>query len=141
MQATEEPRPRVAVTPDRLLIIDDERDNCELICSIGEANGYSSSHATSANDCFERLSGEEPTLIFIDLQLGGMDGIELLRNLADAGCRASIAIMSDLDRRVLESAGRLARCLKLDLLGILQKPVASEELTQIMRSAAARRAN
>ena len=131
-------RTQAPSTPHRLLIVDDERDLCELIRSVALANGFTSTIATTARECFAGLEAELPTLILLDLQLPGMDGVELLRVLADSGCRSSIAIVSGLDRRIIESAGRLARCLRLDLVGTLQKPLLLEDLTALMRRAAER---
>jgi CheY-like chemotaxis protein len=122
----------------RLLIVDDQRDLCELIRHVALENGFTSTIATTARECFAGLAGEAPTLILLDLQLPGMDGVELLRVLADSGCRSSVAIVSGLDRRVIESAGRLARCLKLDVVGTIQKPVLVEDLAALMRRAAER---
>lgn len=130
-----------ATASHRLLIVDDERDLCELIRTVALANGFHSTIATTARECFAGLEGEPPTLILLDLQLPGMDGVELLRMLADSGCRSCIAILSGLDRRVIESAGRLGRCLRLDVIGTLQKPATIEDLTAIMRRAAQRRAD
>jgi len=123
-----------------VLIVDDERDLCEVVRNVARSCGYRSTIAVDARECFDSLGATRYTLIVVDLQLPGMDGVELLRKLADAGCTASIAIISGLDRRVLESAGRLAQWLKLDVVATLQKPILIEDLMAAMRTAAARQA-
>jgi hypothetical protein len=46
-----------------------------------------------------------------------MDGVELLRFLADEDFRAPVLIVSGFDRRVLESAFRLGEALGLNMAG------------------------
>jgi CheY-like chemotaxis protein len=57
-----------------------------------------------------------------------MDGVELLRFLAEKKYRAPVLIVSGFDRRVLESAFRLGEALGLIMAGPLEKPVRLEEL-------------
>jgi len=62
-----------------------------------------------------------------------MDGVELLRFLAEQGSRAPVLIISGFDRRVLESAFRLGEALGLQMVGPLEKPVRFQELEQVLR--------
>jgi EAL domain-containing protein (putative c-di-GMP-specific phosphodiesterase class I) len=48
-------------------------------------------------------------MVALDLGMPGMDGVELLRFLADAGFRAPVLIVSGFDRRVLEAPSGSAR--------------------------------
>ena len=59
-----------------------------------------------------------------------MDGVELLRFLADEGFRAPVLIISGFDRRVLDSAFRLGAALGLHMVGPLEKPTRLEELEE-----------
>jgi YesN/AraC family two-component response regulator len=61
-----------------------------------------------------------------------MDGVELLRFLADQGYAAPVLIVSGFDRRVLESAFRLGEALGLSMAGPLEKPVRLEELETLL---------
>ena len=63
----------------------------------------------------------------------GMDGVELLRFLADEDYNAPVLIVSGFDRRVLESAFRLGEALGLNMAGPLEKPVRLDQL-EAMRS-------
>jgi YesN/AraC family two-component response regulator len=58
----------------------------------------------------------------------GMDGVELIRFLADENYSAPVLIVSGFDRRVLESAFRLGKALGLNMAGPVEKPVRLEEL-------------
>jgi FixJ family two-component response regulator len=60
-----------------------------------------------------------------------MDGVELLRFLAEQDSRAPVLIISGFDRRVLEAAFRLGEALGLSMLGPLEKPVRFRDLERV----------
>ena len=62
----------------------------------------------------------------------GMDGVELIRFLAEQDYRSPVLIVSGFDRRVLESAFRLGEALGLTMAGPLEKPVRLEELEALL---------
>ena len=76
-------------------------------------------------------------MVALDLGMPGMDGVELLRFLAEEGYRAPVLIISGFDRRVLERAFRLGQALGLTMAGPLEKPVRLEELEGVAQRAAA----
>jgi YesN/AraC family two-component response regulator len=61
-----------------------------------------------------------------------MDGIELLRFLADEDYQSPVLIVSGFDRRVLESAFRLGEALGLSMVGPLEKPVRFDDLATML---------
>jgi CheY-like chemotaxis protein len=71
-------------------------------------------------------------MVALDLGMPGMDGIELLRFLADQDYKAPVLIVSGFDRRVLESAFRLGEALGLSMAGPVEKPVRFEELETML---------
>jgi CheY-like chemotaxis protein len=117
----------------RLLIVDDEPAIAEMIGSVASARGYAVT-TTSDAAAFLAAAALAPDVIVLDLSLPDTDGVELLRHLAEGGCRAKILIVSGFDERVLETSGRLGAALGLDVAGTLNKPIRIAEL----RSALAR---
>jgi len=71
-------------------------------------------------------------VVALDLGMPGMDGVELIRFLADQDYRAPVLIVSGFDRRVLESAFRLGEALGLNMAGPLEKPVRLEALETLL---------
>jgi len=77
------------------------------------------------------------TLLFCDLQMPGVDGIEIVRHLASLGYRGGLVLISGEDARILNSASELARVLKLNVLTALQKPVTVAHLGDVLTKLAA----
>lgn len=69
----------------RILIVDDNPTNLKLITFLVKANGYDVDSAADADSALAAIAAARPALILMDLQLPGIDGLELTRRLkADA---------------------------------------------------------
>lgn len=118
---------------NRLLVVDDQPDLCEFIVEAASALGFETCSATEA-DQFRRVVLEfRPTVVVMDLQMPGADGIELLRYLAKQGSRAQVLVASGMDERVLATAEQVGRAQGLNMLGALRKPILLPELEAILR--------
>ena len=116
----------------RLLLIDDEPALAEFLASAARECGFEPV-LTSDDAVFrEEFLAQRPDVVALDLGMPGMDGVELLRFLADQGFRAPVLIISGFDRRVLESAFRLGGALGLEMAGPLEKPVRLEVLEAML---------
>ncbi len=112
----------------RLLLIDDEPALAEYLANAARHCGFEPI-LTSDERAFRDSFGDiRPDVVALDLGMPGMDGVELLRFLADQDYRAPVLIVSGFDRRVLESAFRLGEALGLTMAGPLEKPVRLDEL-------------
>src|SRR5688500_18047901 len=115
-----------------LLAVDDEADFLELIEQIGRGVGCTVITADTAASFREQLSQRQPSLILLDLQMPGMDGIEALRYLARQNVTSGILLASGMDQRVLASARQLGESLGLKMLGTLQKPAMLEDIESLL---------
>jgi EAL domain-containing protein (putative c-di-GMP-specific phosphodiesterase class I) len=115
-----------------VLAVDDEVDFLELIVQVGEGVGCDVITADSASAFRDQLSRRHPSLILLDLQMPGMDGIEALRYLGRIGTDAGILLASGMDQRVLVSARQLGDSLGLKMLGTLQKPAMLEDIEALL---------
>jgi CheY-like chemotaxis protein len=64
-----------------ILVVDDSPANMKLLFFILEKEGYEVRTAADANEALAVLQVFRPELILLDLQLPGMDGLELARLL------------------------------------------------------------
>jgi len=76
------------VPGQRILVIEDNPLNLELVRALLEIHGYEVIDSGSAEEGIERARTEQPQLIFIDLSLPGTDGLTATQLLkADATTR------------------------------------------------------
>ena len=124
----------------RLLLVDDEPGTTEFIQTIAEENAlFEIRTANRADDFKSALLGPGILTVILDLAMPGTDGIELLRWLAETGCKARIAIISGFDRRVLEAAGRLGgEASGLVISDKLSKPIRLVAMRQALQRLAGR---
>ncbi|HXG81974.1 MAG TPA: response regulator [Sphingomicrobium sp.] len=116
----------------RLLLIDDEPALAAFVAKAADLCGFEPAIAEE-DEQFRRLFQEKrPQMVALDLGMPGMDGIELLRFLAEQEYREPVLIISGFDRRVLESAYRLGEALGLQMVGPLEKPARLEQLEEIL---------
>ena len=116
----------------RLLLIDDEPSLAQFLASAASESGFEPV-ITQHDDQFRTAFLEQaPDMVALDLGMPGMDGVELIRFLADQDYRAPVLIVSGFDRRVLESAVRLGAALGLTMVGPIEKPVRFEVLEEML---------
>lgn len=71
-------------------------------------------------------------LIFCDLDMPDIDGIEFVRFLGSIGYRGGVVLVSGEDIRVLQTAERLAMAHNLRVLGTLHKPISLADLSAML---------
>jgi EAL domain-containing protein (putative c-di-GMP-specific phosphodiesterase class I) len=118
---------------NKLLVIDDQPDLCEFISEAATGLGFESLAVTEP-DAFRRAVQDfQPTVVVLDLQMPGADGIELLRYLGERGSKAQVLVASGMDQRVLATAQQIGKAQGLTMLGALQKPILLADLEVMLR--------
>lgn len=117
----------------RLLVLDDDQAVGQTICLIAEGLGFSTRMHTEAVPFFQEILVWDPTHIALDLVMPDMDGVEVIAELAQRGCRAQIIITSGVGDRILDAAGRSGAEHGLNILGVLAKPFFPASLLRLLK--------
>lgn len=116
----------------RLLIVDDDELVGRTIELIAKREGFDV-RVTCNPDRFLDLIGEwRPNIVAIDLVMPGMDGVQVLAELAKRSFSECVIITSGVGHRVLDAAGRSAREHGLHISGVLPKPFNREDVTTLL---------
>ncbi|MBI3145918.1 MAG: EAL domain-containing response regulator [Pseudogulbenkiania sp.] len=119
----------------KILLIDDEPFALKLLSRQFATLGFENvTLCGGGHDALSLLeSGADGIdLIFCDLQMPEMDGVEFVRHLVRIGYSGGLVLVSGEDGRILQTVERLAKAHQLHVLGTLQKPVSSVELGQLL---------
>lgn len=78
---------------EKILIVDDNPTNLKLVAYLMKSRGYEVSTAIDADAALADIRDKRPALILMDVQLPGIDGLELTRRLkADPETRDIIIV-------------------------------------------------
>ncbi len=124
-----EPSVVVTATPDRphqllVVVVEDNRMNALLATRMLESLGCSCLHAASGESALH-LAEVKPDLIFMDLCLPGLDGLETARRLKANPRTASVPICA---LTANGSALDVKECLEAGMSGFLEKPLKIDNL-------------
>ena len=78
----------------RLLIVEDEKQICDMVAKSLYAAGYEVDTCYDGEDAFECILAENYDLIVLDLNLPGMDGMEILKELRQRNEETKVLILS-----------------------------------------------
>ncbi|KQZ32745.1 EAL domain-containing protein [Duganella sp. Root1480D1] len=118
------------------LVAEGEPVQRELL--VGMLRHLGAQHVTPASDGLGALRLLEIGLIppaniaVMDLALPGMDGLEVIRRLAEIDCRAGIIILASESADVLFSVETMAEAYGLDILGSSIKAITSARLQELI---------
>lgn len=68
---------------DKILVVDDDRDIRQILCDRIQALGYQVTTAVNGMEALEKIIQEEPDLIFLDLQMPQLSGMQVLKKVRE----------------------------------------------------------
>jgi DNA-binding response OmpR family regulator len=117
--------------PASILIADDESNIRLTVRTALESDGYAVREASSGIEALDAIKMQMPDLLVLDLNMPGMDGFNVLKQLKDVAEQHKPRII------ILTAFGSIATAVRATRLGavdFLEKPVTPMELRQTVRS-------
>lgn len=113
-----------------VLVLDDEPEVCRYIADLIEGLGFEVETASNAALVYLHEL-KDSDIVFIDIAMPGMDGMQVLEVLSRRNSRCRIVLMSDKNE---DAAGAVAMAKErgLQLIGILYKPFRLEHVKEVM---------
>jgi DNA-binding NtrC family response regulator len=114
----------------RILIVDDEKGQRDILEAILTREGYRAIAVPGAREALERLGHEEYDLILTDLKMQGMSGMELMGHLLKQNPQQCIIMMTA--HGTVDSA---VEAMKKGAFDYLEKPLDRENLLMTLQRA------
>ena len=115
----------------KILIVDDEPNNFEVIEALLGASQYSLKYAASGEESIPLLDSYQPDLILLDISMPGMDGLSVCQVIKSTSKWKSIPVIM-----VTALTGKLvlSKCLETGADDFISKPLSGLELKARVRS-------
>jgi len=111
------------MTKKKILIIDDEDDIRAGVIEFGQDLGYEMLEAANGADGYYKLEQSQPDAILLDLNMPGLNGLELLRQIKKRYPHIMVIVITGAGSRVIEAQIR-----QMGQYGYIEKPFDVEAL-------------
>lgn len=114
----------------RILVVDDEAGIRGALGQLLEYEGYDVRSASSGADGIAEYAKWRPHLVFLDVKMAGMDGLEALKKIRDLDPTATVVIISG--HATIRTA---VEATQLGAYDILEKPLDTGRILVLLRNA------
>ena len=118
------------MTENLISVVDDDESVRRTTTLLIESFGFRAAAFESAETFLNSGHLHDTSCLIVDLQMPGMDGLQLQSHLAAAGCGIPIIFIT-----AYESKDSRQRAMQAGAAAFLGKPFSDEQLLQIIRSA------
>jgi CheY-like chemotaxis protein len=105
---------------EKILLVEDNEVNRRLAEFLLRSQGYQVREAANAQEAFDILKTERPALIVMDIQLPGMDGLEVTKKLKEQQATADIPVIAVTSYAM---KGDREKALAAGCVGYITKPI------------------
>lgn len=113
----------------KILIVEDNEDNRLLLHDILEVRGHEVLEAENGSDGIDMAIREQPDLIFMDIQMPVLNGIEAGKRLKEEPATKAIVLIAITS---FAMAGDRERILEAGFDGYISKPINTRELPRLV---------
>ncbi len=120
----------------KILVVDDEEFILGLTCRILENIGCMNVEtALNGKQAIDQLTGDGRPfdIVICDLKMPDMDGFEFMQKVAEWDTTGGLIILSGEGKRILKKAQKLAKSKKLNILGVIPKPLDQDVLKKLLK--------
>jgi two-component system nitrogen regulation response regulator NtrX len=114
----------------KILIVDDEPGIRAALSQLLEYEGYAVRQAANAVDALSEYAKFAPDLVFMDVKMAGIDGLEALKRLRDIDPRAIVVMISG--HGTIQTA---VESTQLGAYDFLEKPLDTDRILVTLRNA------
>ncbi len=115
-----------------LIVLDDEPAVGHLVARTARSMGFEVVAHTGVETFRQDPRVADAALVLLDLHLGNVDGVEVLRELAADGCSTPIAVTSGSDARLVGIVEQVGRSYGLHMAPCLLKPMRIKRLRELL---------
>ena len=116
--------------PDKILIVDDEPFNLDLLEQELADRGYSSERAGNGAEALAKFESFHPDLILLDYQMPDMNGIDVLKELRNRGHETPIVMVT-----AYGSIERAVQAMREGAYDFIPKPFEPDHLALVVEKA------
>ncbi len=117
----------------RLLVVDDEQGIRAALTQLLEYEGFEVRAAASGAEALTAYDQWKPQLVFLDVKMAGMDGLETLKRIRDRDPSAVVVMISG--HATIQNA---VEATQLGAYDILEKPLDTDRILVTLRNATGR---
>jgi two-component system nitrogen regulation response regulator NtrX len=114
----------------RILVVDDEPGIRQALGQLLEYEGYEVKTATGGAEGITIYDSFRPQLVFLDVKMAGLDGLEVLKRLRQADPNATVVMISG--HATIQTA---VEATQLGAYDILEKPLDTDRVLVLLRNA------
>ncbi len=120
--------------PNVLIAEDDDFQRNIIVEMLRSLGLHSIFEAANGHEALEIIRNANPKidLIFSDLKMPKMDGMEFLRHLSKENHHIEIVILSAMDKKLLSAVNKVSSLYDIKLLGAIEKPMNLQQLKNIL---------
>ena len=114
----------------RVLLVDDEPDFIEPVSFWLQSKGYTVAAAATGKEALEQIAKEMPDIVFLDIHMPDMDGVETLRRIRALSKDLPVIMVT----ATYQVAAHFPKANELGISGFFPKHTSLSELVRIIET-------
>ncbi len=118
----------------RILVVEDDADEAQLLRMILEPEGYEVIIASNGREGLQRAEQDDPDLIILDIMMPELDGFSMCSKLRELPRHSAtpVVLLTGVSQRIHDTKYPLNGVLRAEAQEYLEKPIEPERLLQVV---------